>query len=87
MTSETVNGDNAMKQDWIDAARVAVALMVGLLVVDQTAFAQAGKPKIVHDSEYYILDAVHGEQWAVEDKDLDQKLAELRASGISRCLR
>jgi arylsulfatase len=36
------------------------------------------KPKIVHDSEYYILDAQHGERWAVEDKDLDGKLAELR---------
>ena len=50
-----------MKQDWIGAARLAVALIVGLLVVSQTAFAQADKPKIVHDSEYYILDALHGE--------------------------
>jgi arylsulfatase len=32
----------------------------------------------IHDSEYYILDAQHGEKWAVEDKDLDSKLAELR---------
>jgi arylsulfatase len=67
-----------MKRDWIGAACIAVALIVGLLAVDQTAFAQADKPKIVHDSEYYILDALHGEQWAAEDKDLDQKLAELR---------
>jgi arylsulfatase A-like enzyme len=36
------------------------------------------KPGIVHDSEYYILDAQHDERWAVEDKDLDAKLAELR---------
>jgi arylsulfatase len=67
-----------MKQDWIGAARIAVALIAGPLAVNQTAFAQADKPKIVHDSEYYILEAQHGEQWAVEDKDLDQKLAELR---------
>jgi arylsulfatase len=52
--------------------------MVGLLAVNQTAFAQADKPKIVHDSEYYIVEAQHGERWAVEDKELDQKLADLR---------
>src|SRR5271163_2915615 len=67
-----------MKHDWIGAARIAAALIVGLLAVGQTADAQTGTPKIVHDSEYYILEAQHGEQWAVEDKDLDQKLAELR---------
>ena len=66
-----------MKRTWI-AARIAVTVIVGLLVVSQTAFAQAGKPKIVHDSEYYILDAQHGQKWAVEDKELDAKLAELR---------
>ncbi|MGH3478678.1 MAG: sulfatase-like hydrolase/transferase [Nocardioidaceae bacterium] len=33
---------------------------------------------IVHDAEYYILDAQHGERWAVEDGDLDNKLAELQ---------
>jgi hypothetical protein len=39
MTRETGNGDNAIKQDWIGAARIAVVLVVGLLVVDQTALA------------------------------------------------
>src|SRR5208282_6295999 len=33
---------------------------------------------MIHDSEYYILEAQHGARWSVEDKDLDQKLAELR---------
>lgn len=33
---------------------------------------------IVHDAEYYILEAQNGEAWAVEDTELDQKLAELR---------
>ncbi|MDZ4780810.1 MAG: sulfatase-like hydrolase/transferase [Planctomycetia bacterium] len=41
-------------------------------------FAQAEKPKIIHDAEYYILDAQHGEKWEVEDQELDKKLAELR---------
>jgi arylsulfatase len=33
---------------------------------------------IVHDAEYYILEAQNGKKWAVEDADLDKKLAELR---------
>ena len=33
---------------------------------------------IIHDAEYYILDAQNGEKWAVEDGQLDEKLAELR---------
>ena len=37
-----------------------------------------GSTKIVHDAEYYILKAQHGEKWAAEDKELDKKLAELR---------
>ena len=67
-----------MKQDWIGAARIAAPLIVGLLVVDQIALAQEDKPKMIHDSEYYILEAQHGARWSVEDKDLDQKLVELR---------
>lgn len=75
MTHETENEDNAMKKDWIGAARIAVALIVGGLVVNPTAFAA---DKIVHDAEWYILDALHGEVWAAQDKELDQKLADLR---------
>ena len=58
-------------------AAVASAF-IGLPAGIQPAFAQADKPKIIHDSEYYILDAQHGQKWAVEDKELDTKLAELR---------
>ena len=32
---------------------------------------------IVHDAEYYVLEAQHGEKWAAQDKELDKKLAEL----------
>ncbi|UCG24531.1 MAG: sulfatase-like hydrolase/transferase, partial [Chloroflexota bacterium] len=35
--------------------------------------------KIVHDAEYYILEAQNREKWAAEDADLDTRLAELRA--------
>jgi len=67
-----------MKQEWIGAARLAAALIVGVLFVSQSARAQTDKPKIIHDAEYYILDAMHGDKWAAEDKGLDAKLAELR---------
>jgi len=67
-----------MMRYWMQAARGALALVAGLLLVSQTALAQGSKPQIVHDSEYYILEAQHGDQWAAEDRDLDSKLAELR---------
>jgi arylsulfatase len=38
----------------------------------------AGAADIIHDAEYYIIAAQNGEQWAVEDGELDKKLAELR---------
>ncbi|MCP4402976.1 MAG: sulfatase-like hydrolase/transferase, partial [bacterium] len=33
---------------------------------------------IVHDGEYYFLEQQHGEAWAVEDKAVEAKLAEIR---------
>ena len=35
--------------------------------------------EIIHDAEYYILEAQNGERWRAEDQELDAKLAELRA--------
>jgi len=35
------------------------------------------KGRIVHDAEYYILEAQHGQQWATEDNSLDDRLAAL----------
>jgi arylsulfatase A-like enzyme len=40
--------------------------------------APADAAEIIHDAEHYILLQQHGEKWAAEDKQLDQKLAELR---------
>lgn len=34
--------------------------------------------KIVHDTEYYILEAQNGDQWAKDDKAVDEKLAAFR---------
>ncbi len=33
---------------------------------------------IIHDGEYYFLEQQHGEAWAVEDKAVEAKLAEIR---------
>jgi len=33
---------------------------------------------IVHDAEYYILEAQNGERWAAEDKSIDEKIAAFR---------
>jgi arylsulfatase len=52
-------------------------LVVGSVVLATGASAQAAS-KIVHDAEYYVLEAQHGERWAAQDKALDKKLAELR---------
>lgn len=69
-----------MKHSILNALTLVVlpCATLGLLAAGQTAFAQAGESKIIHDAEYYILDAQHGEKWAVEDKNLDAKLAELK---------
>ena len=40
--------------------------------------AQKGKSKIIHDAEYYILDAQHEDKWATEDQDIDKKIAALK---------
>ncbi len=35
---------------------------------------------IVHDAEYYVLEAQNGERWAEDDKAIDKKLAKFRKS-------
>lgn len=38
----------------------------------------SAQKKIIHDAEYYILEVQNGKKWAVEDGELDKKLAELQ---------
>lgn len=52
-----------------------VVLFATLLV---SSACYASSSSIVHDAEYYILEAQHGKAWKAEDKDLDKKLAELK---------
>jgi len=51
-----------------------VSLIAGMLLLASTA----GARDIVHDAEYYVLEAQNGEAWAAEDKGLATKLAELK---------
>ncbi len=46
---------------------MVMSLMIGLNAQD-----------IIHDAEYYILKAQHGDKWAQEDEGLNKKLAELK---------
>jgi len=52
-----------------------------LLLVTWAATGQAEEKieeKIVHDAEYYILEAQNGEKWVADDKIVDKKLAEFK---------
>ncbi|GAG99132.1 unnamed protein product, partial [marine sediment metagenome] len=53
-------------------------LGTSLSVVLLGGIAKAQVDGIVHDAEYYILEAQNGKHWAAEDKSLDARLAELR---------
>ena len=57
---------------------MASAVLAMLCLTTNGALADSPKGKIVHDAEYYILDAQNGKKWAAEDKEVDKKLAELR---------
>lgn len=50
-----------------------------ILVLAATA-GRAQDAPIVHDAEYYILQAQHGEQWATDDAEVDALLAAFRES-------
>ena len=50
-----------------------IYLAVLLAMLTQGVWAK----DIVHDAEYYILEAQNGERWAAEDEELAQKLAAL----------
>ena len=55
----------------------AVNVLAAACLIPAAANAQS-EPQIVHDAEYYILEAQNGTVWQVEDGELDAKLAELR---------
>ena len=57
--------------------QTSTSLLPGIAVGLATMLG-ASAADIVHDAEYYIIEAQNGKEWAVEDGKLDEKLAELR---------
>jgi arylsulfatase len=55
-----------------------MALLAAAVLTTSVAWAQANERRIVHDAEYYILDAQNGAKWAAEDREINARLAELR---------
>ena len=53
-------------------------LAVLVLCVPVAVAEDEAAPGIVHDAEYYILEAQNGTRWAAEDKGLDARMAALR---------
>ena len=52
-----------------------ISVVMGLLFSMQVLAAQP----IIHDAEYYIIEAQNGEQWAADNDKIDAKLAEIRS--------
>jgi len=61
----------ARSKHWFAFGLAALLLVTGAVTVQAK--------DIIHDAEYYVLEAQYGEKWAAEDKALDVKLAELKA--------
>ena len=55
------------------SSKIILAAMMLILAVGVNA-----QDQIVHDAEFYILEAQNGERWSTEDEDIDARLAELR---------
>jgi arylsulfatase len=54
---------------------VSFVLLISFSLINLYGQKNSG---IVHDAEYYILEAQNGKVWAVEDGELDKKLKELQ---------
>jgi arylsulfatase len=54
--------------------RITVTFVLTLALLATVATADG----IIHDTEYYVLEAQNGERWAEDDKVIDQKLADYR---------
>jgi len=53
-------------------------LMTALMVLCLIPAVSFAAKEIIHDAEYYIIEAQNGEKWAADDKQIDKKLADLR---------
>ncbi len=58
-------------------SRCTTVIAIVILVVISLSKATWAQP-IQHDAEHYVLLHQYAEQWAAEDKEMDQRLAEIR---------
>ena len=58
---------------------VSCVALTALMSAPVGSVFAAKTTEIIHDAEYYVLEAQHGEKWVAEDKALKEKLAELKA--------
>ncbi len=56
-----------------------VRIVLCLLLAFSTSSAWAQQKPLQHDAEHYILLRQHAERWSQEDREIDAKLAEVRA--------
>jgi len=61
----------------IAMSSVRKATLALSVICTAPAFGQGGQ-QIVHDAEFYVLEAQNGAAWRAEDRDLSARLAELR---------
>ncbi len=53
--------------------------LIALIAIFSSGLAAPGwANEIIHDAEYYVIEAQNGERWDADDKQIDEKLAELR---------
>ena len=55
----------------------SVARIFTALLATVTAFSVMARD-VVHDAEYYVIEAQHGERWAADDKVIAQKLGDYK---------
>ncbi len=57
---------------------LALLPALGLLSQGLTTTVQAAGEKIVHDSEFQLIQEQYGDKWAAEDQDIEKKLDALK---------
>jgi arylsulfatase len=65
-----------MRKKKIPVFYSVTAVLAMWCIVAGSAPTSGQTGKIIHDAEYYILEAQNGKKWAAEDKELEVKLAE-----------
>ena len=56
-----------------------ISIVLCLLLVSSSQPAWAQQESLQHDAEHYILLRQHAQKWADEDREIDAKLADIRA--------